>query len=54
MVTGLNVFRDYFADDNDKQGLGKPTKLYVHNFGRVWDANLQKYETHTHGSMQDI
>ena len=40
--------------EQKKQGLGKPTKLYVHNFGRVWDANLQKYETHTHGSMQDI
>lgn len=40
--------------EQKKQGLGKPTKLYVHNFGRIWDANLQKYETHTHGSMQDI
>ena len=40
--------------EQKKQGLGKPTKLYVHNFGWVWDANLQKYETHTHGSMQDI
>ena len=40
--------------EQKKQGLGKPTKLYVHNFVRVWDSNLQKYETHTHGSMRDI
>ena len=40
--------------EQKKQGLCKPTKLYVHNFGRVWDSNLQKYETHTHGSMGNI
>jgi hypothetical protein len=40
--------------EQKKQGLCKPTKLYVHNFGRVWDSNLQKYETHTHGSNTEI
>ena len=35
-----------------KQGQGKPTKIYVKNFGVVWDSYLQKYVTHTTGSVK--
>ena len=37
-----------------KQGQGKPTKIYVKNFGVVWDSYLQKYVTHTTGGMKNI
>ncbi len=40
--------------EQKKQGLCKPTKLYVRNFGRVWNSYSQKYENHTHGSMEII
>ena len=37
-----------------KQGQGKPARLYVMNFGRVWNSYLQKYENHTCRSMEII
>ena len=37
-----------------KQGQGKPTRIYVKNFGAVWDSYSQKYVNHTQGSMPFI
>ena len=37
-----------------KQGQGKPTRIYVKNFGAVWDTYTQKYVNHTQGSMSFI
>lgn len=37
--------------DRQKQGLGKPDRIYVKNFIQVWNSNLKKYENHTAGSM---
>ena len=40
--------------DRQKQGLGKPDRIYVKNFIQVWNSNLKKYENHTSESMEII
>ena len=40
--------------DRQKQGLGKPDRIYVKNFIQVWNSNLKKYENHTAGDMKII
>ncbi len=36
-----------------KQGQGKPARVYVKNFVRSQDSNLQKYENHTSSGMKN-
>lgn len=40
--------------DRQKQGLGKPDRIYVKNFIQVRNSNLKKYENHTAGDMKII
>lgn len=40
--------------ERQKQGLGKPDRIYVKNFIQVWNSNLKKYENHTAGDMKII
>ena len=40
--------------DRQKQGLGKPDRIYVKNFIQVWNSNLKKYENHTAEDMKII
>ena len=40
--------------ERQKQGLGKPDRIYVKNFIQVWNSYLKKYENHTAGDMKII
>ena len=50
----LQELEDFGLIEKQKQGLCKPTKIYVKNFIQVWNSYSQRYENHTAGSMEII
>ena len=51
LVKELN---DFGLIEKKKQGLCKPTRIYVKNFVRVWKSYSQEFENHTSGSLKII
>ena len=50
----LQELEEFGLIEKQKQGLCKPTKIYVKNFIQVWNSYSQRYENHTAGSMEII
>ena len=50
----LAELEEFGLIERKKQGLGKPTKIYVKNFIQVWNSYAQKYENHTSGGVEII
>ena len=50
----LQELEDFGLIEKKKQGLCKPTKIYVKNFIHVWNSYSRQYENHTTGDMEII
>ena len=48
----LAELEDFGLIERQKQGLGKPARIFVKNFVQVWNSYLQTYENHTSGGME--
>lgn len=53
-VALVKELADFGLIEKKKQGLCKPTKIYVKNFVRVWKSYSQEFENHTSGSLKII
>lgn len=53
-VALIKELADFGLIEKKKQGLCKPSKIYVKNFVRVWKSNYQEYESQTTGSVKII
>ena len=48
----LAELEEFGLIERQKQGLGKPARIFVKNFVQVWNSYLQTYENHTSGGME--
>lgn len=53
-VALVKELNDFGLIEKKKQGLCKPTRIYVKNFVRVWKSYSQEFENHTSGSLKII
>lgn len=51
-VALVKELADFGLIEKKKQGLCKPTRIYVKNFVRVWKSYSQEFENHTSGSLK--
>ena len=51
-VALVKELADFGLIEKKKQGLCKPTRIYVKKFVRVWKSYSQEFENHTSGSLK--